>query len=301
MFRNTMFRDAIITAMPDPVFVLSEDGEYIAIFGGQDAESYHEGGSLIGRNLSEVMEPQLVSQFLAVIKETIEKNTSTIFEYELSASDVEGLDPLTGPAGRIWFEARVSPFCFDGKNYVVWVARNITGTKNMELKLMASAASDALTGVYTRRFFFNELNSMFMRYSRNKSIYSVIIADIDDLKQINDEYGEKAGDLAIVNMVAAFKRILRKSDIMARIGGDEIAVILPDTGLDGASFLAERLKYAMEKTTMTTEGCTIAVSASFGCSEVSEEDTEYDAAAAKADIALHMAKLAGKKCVRTVK
>lgn len=301
MFRNTLFRDAVIEAMPDPVFVFSDEGEYLAVFGGKDAENYHDSTSLIGKMIGDIIESPLSERFLMIIRETIAKRTPQVYEYELSASDVDGIDPLSGPAGRIWFEAKISPFIFEGRACVVWVARNITNTKNLEFQLIESASSDFLTGIYTRRFFFNELNSTYHRFIRSKSIFSVIISDIDDLKKINDSFGEKTGDMVLVHAVSVFKRVLRKSDIAARIGGDEIAVILPDTALDGASFLAERLKYALSKSELSTENGKISVTASFGCSEVSADDTEYDTTASKADIALHMAKLAGKNCVRTVK
>jgi diguanylate cyclase (GGDEF)-like protein/PAS domain S-box-containing protein len=284
---------AAVNALPDPVYVFSEHGDYVDVIG----RGAGDGKTLIGRNIYEVIEKHLADRFIAIIRETISTNEPNIYEYDFEESvcRVGGTEP-----GKVWFEARVAPFSFDDKKCVIWLARDITEQKNIETRLKETSFSDALTGVYSRTFFITELNSFYHRFARTFRTYSVISADIDDFRATMDKYGQKVCDSLLVHIAGVLRRGLRQSDVIARLGGDKFSVLLPDTDVKGAEILAERLRTVLESSEITTPSGKLTLTASFGCSQVSAQDKEYENSVSRAEIAVSMAKLAGKNTVRSV-
>lgn len=127
----------IFSALPDPLFILSQDGYYEAIFGGEDVEFYHDGSSLVGKSLFDVLPESKATWFVNMISQTLEKNAVNTVEYSLSADDVDGLDKDIGPNGELRFEGKMKPlpFLINGKKAVVWIARNISESYFLKEKL----------------------------------------------------------------------------------------------------------------------------------------------------------------------
>jgi diguanylate cyclase (GGDEF)-like protein len=109
------------------------------------------------------------------------------------------------------------------------------------------AGRDPLTGAANRRTFEEELTREVARHRRTREAFAVILIDVDDLKQRNDRHGHQAGDSALTALVQAAMRTVRETDVVARIGGDEFAVLLPGSNHAGASILAARLREAVEQ------------------------------------------------------
>ena len=109
-------------------------------------------------------------------------------------------------------------------------------------RLFQLAARDALTGLYNKRFIANELENQARIARRSGRPLSVILADIDDFKQVNDRFGHLAGDEYLAGFAGLLARTLREQDIAGRVGGEEFLVVLPETALDGALQLAERIR-----------------------------------------------------------
>lgn len=109
-------------------------------------------------------------------------------------------------------------------------------------RLFELAARDALTGLYNKRFIANELENQARIARRSGRPLSVILVDIDDFKQVNDRFGHLAGDEFLAGLAGLLVRTLREQDIAGRVGGEEFLVVLPETALDGALQLAERLR-----------------------------------------------------------
>lgn len=137
---HTQHLETILAAFPDPVFILTRNGRYAAVYGGTDARYYHDGSGLVGKNLYDVLKPEKAEWFLGEIAKTLDTGGLHIVEYGLSGNDVLGLDEK-GPANVIWFEGRVQAldFLMDGEDAVLWVASNITHRITIEMQL-----SDAL-------------------------------------------------------------------------------------------------------------------------------------------------------------
>ena len=116
------------------------------------------------------------------------------------------------------------------------------------------AVTDALTGLYNRRYFEESINKEYQRAKRQGQPFSVIGIDLDFLKKINDTYGHSFGDLAITTIAKVLKDNARSVDVPARIGGEEFNVLLPGIASDGAMIAAERIRKAIENSPIDTVG-----------------------------------------------
>lgn len=159
---------------------------------------------------------------------------------------------------------------------------------------------DALTGLANRRSFEERLRHHLLEHSRHRQPVSLILLDIDLFKTVNDIYGHQGGDEVLVEVARAAERTTREIDLCARYGGEEIAILLPQTNLAGASRTAERLREAisMLRVTAPNGGEPIKVTASFGVASYTESVKAGDLLFPAADMALYQAKSAGRNCVR---
>ncbi len=155
-------------------------------------------------------------------------------------------------------------------------------------RMAASALIDALTGLWNRRAFSRSLARELARSERGAAPLSVLLIDLDHLKRINDEGGHAAGDAALAAVGARLREISRRSDVAARIGGDEFALLAPDTPPDQALALAERLCAALRS---TAGHPTVSVGVS---GVVGGYRTTAEGLLARADAALYAAKAAGR-------
>lgn len=172
--------------------------------------------------------------------------------------------------------------------------------ENAELftRLQILAAEDALTGFMNRRRLAEFAAEEFRRSVRYDAPLSVIMMDLDYFKHINDQYGHEAGDQALREVSRLVRTTVRDIDAVGRYGGEEFALILPSTELDGCRGLAERIREAMEVMDITlTGGETIRLTSSFGIAQRTEDDDSFDAILARADQALYRAKSDGRNRV----
>ncbi|HHH31336.1 MAG TPA: GGDEF domain-containing protein [Polyangiaceae bacterium] len=169
-------------------------------------------------------------------------------------------------------------------------------TANEELQRLAT--QDPLTGLSNRRAFQLAMGRDLARASRSRKPISVVIMDIDHFKRVNDTYGHGGGDAVLKAVSAVLSASVRQGDVVARWGGEEFALILPETPSKGARILADRLRAALAETVVNYEGTEIRVSASFGVAsaEVIVPDMA-DKLLSAADEALYRAKEAGRNRV----
>ena len=136
-------------------------------------------------------------------------------------------------------------------------------------RLDALFRTDDLTGLYNRRHIMEQLAYEMLRLQRKNVPFSVILFDIDYFKKINDNYGHICGDYVLKCVSLNTKKVLRSMDIIARIGGEEFLILMPDTHLHGAALVAERLRKEMEQYPYSFEGADFRVTISLGVTETS--------------------------------
>jgi diguanylate cyclase (GGDEF)-like protein len=162
------------------------------------------------------------------------------------------------------------------------------------------AVTDELTGLSNLRHFHDALAGEVERSRRFSQDVGLVMLDIDDFKKVNDTYGHQQGDIVLSKVARVLRELSRDIDEPARYGGEEMAVILPQTDLAGAELAAERMRQAIESLRVERidgDG-TLAVSASFGVASLPHNATDKEALIAEADAALYRAKHAGKNTVR---
>jgi diguanylate cyclase (GGDEF)-like protein len=172
--------------------------------------------------------------------------------------------------------------------------------KNYEFQhqLEIAATTDPLTGAANRRRFSEALSDAVLRSRRYRSALTLIMLDIDHFKRINDNWGHATGDLAIRRIVEVAHQIVREADLVGRLGGEEFAVLLPDTDMAAALVAAERLREAIEAGEMTAEdGTVFKFTSSFGVAEYRDSDVSGEMLLGRADAALYDAKHGGRNRV----
>jgi diguanylate cyclase (GGDEF)-like protein len=155
------------------------------------------------------------------------------------------------------------------------------------------AATDGMTSLFNRRHFLALVDAEWARFQRYSRPLSLLIIDIDQFKAINDRFGHDVGDRVIVEVANACRAIARKSDIVARLGGEEFALLLPETQLEEAGIFADRLRAVIAELRIIHGDTKIAVSVSGGVSEASVSDHIVDFFK-HADLALYQAKREGR-------
>jgi diguanylate cyclase (GGDEF)-like protein len=207
--------------------------------------------------------------------------------------------PCHSPSEQRWFMVRVSHIeASDPPRYVVEYD-NVTALKQAQQALVMQATTDDLTGVANRRAFFQALSVEFGRLRRHPSSNcSVLALDLDHFKHVNDTWGHAAGDAVLKHFARVVGGHIRLGDVFGRTGGEEFTMLLPDTTLDEAEALGERLRLQVLLEPVQFDGHTIAITVSIGVAMLSAADTEAAQAVARADRALYEAKDAGRNVVR---
>ena len=164
-------------------------------------------------------------------------------------------------------------------------------------QLQELASRDSLTEIYNRRHFQELASAELERARRSGRPASLLLIDIDHFKRVNDSFGHSAGDEVLKGVVASVKVLLRDSDLFARIGGEELVVLMPETGLEAARLVAERLRMAIGAESHPTPTSSVTVTASIGLAVTAQPPEPLAELLDRADRALYAAKAAGRNRV----
>lgn len=173
------------------------------------------------------------------------------------------------------------------------LAHEVEARKVLEVELRILATTDPLTGVYNRRRFLELGEYERTRELRNRRGLSLLALDIDHFKRVNDVHGHGVGDETLVSFVQACSTCLRAMDTLGRTGGEEFAVLLPETPLADACAVAERMRETVADCAMNGAHGTFQVTVSIGAAELREGES-FDELSARADLQLYGAKHAGR-------
>lgn len=186
-------------------------------------------------------------------------------------------------ARRIWLEDEV--------------AKRTEALEILNEKLKNIAIRDSLTGVLNRESFFEIAQHLLVLSQRQKSPASFIFMDLDHFKMINDTYGHFIGDKGLIHFAKTVHSLLRQSDLFGRIGGEEFAIFLPDTGTDDAFQLADKLRKAIANSTLEVDHKAVSYTVSLGVESSEPNDHSIDELFKRADLNLYGAKEKGRNRV----
>ncbi|MBX2800682.1 MAG: sensor domain-containing diguanylate cyclase [Myxococcales bacterium] len=166
--------------------------------------------------------------------------------------------------------------------------------RELEANLLTRASRDALTGLHNRHSFTEQAEAQFVSSERYQRPLAMCVLDLDHFKEVNDTWGHHTGDTVLRAVTAACQEVVRGADVLGRVGGEEFALLAPETGLPGASTLAVRLCNAVRKTRIPVPGAVISMTLSVGVAQRSAADPDVGALLARADAAMYQAKRAGR-------
>ncbi|WP_170285831.1 sensor domain-containing diguanylate cyclase [Propionivibrio limicola] len=223
----------------------------------------------------------------AAIDNLIQKGLPYNVEFRIKTAD-------TGELKDIHSIAEFNP----AQRTVFGIIRDITEEKRVECELERLAQIDPLTSVLTRRHFMTLTSRELANATRYGSKLSVLMLDIDYFKQVNDTYGHQTGDTVLQRLGEIFHSVLREVDIVGRFGGEEFAVVLPQTPLLQSFEVAERLRRTVECCEIPREhGLPVKITVSIGITELDDASDNIDTLLARADKALYDAKHQGRNQV----
>ena len=210
-----------------------------------------------------------------------------------------GEEMLTDPEGNqhYYWSVKVPFLLADGTPTLIGISSDITELHQLKEQLHQQSVRDGLTGLYNRRFFFELCEKNLSLDMRHHLTSVLMVLDVDQFKCINDRFGHPLGDSALVHLGRVMQSVLRSEDVLARIGGDEFAILLPNTTLLAAASLAERLRLqVMQSPLPLPDGDKLVITISAGLVENGEGEL-MESLYARADQLLYQAKQSGRNCV----
>ncbi|MCF4167437.1 GGDEF domain-containing protein [Zavarzinia compransoris] len=188
-------------------------------------------------------------------------------------------------------------FRFIGDTYVV-VFWDVTERRRLEEEWREHASTDALTGLGNRRLFFEEGEQVHQRAALSHETMSVLMIDIDHFKAVNDRYGHAVGDHVLRTVAERCRVTIRIGDLIARMGGEEFAVLLPSTSRREAQIIADRLRRIVAATPVEVGPLSLSIWVSIGGATADKPSETVDDLLQRADEALYRAKASGRNQVR---
>ncbi|QHC49077.1 diguanylate cyclase [Billgrantia tianxiuensis] len=216
---------------------------------------------------------------------------------ETGSHDVE--HRIVRPNGEVrWVHELADYFPEGDEQILIGTVRDITEQKKLELRLRQLSRTDELTGLYNRRYFMRRLLQELARYRRYLRPTSVVLFDFDHFKRINDTHGHPAGDQVLVKVSKLLRERLRTNDIPARLGGEEFALLLPETELEEAGEVAEKVRQlVLDQVFTSEEGHRFEVSITCGVSAFHGIEETVEGILHRADQNLYQGKRAGRNRV----
>jgi len=240
------------------------------------------------RDMLKIIHPNDRRKLLDIVKEYIKKGTGK-FRCDIQV--------LIKSNNYTWVELIGTIDNNSKKNKLIGIAIDINKRKKEENLLEREATTDPLTGILNRRKFEQIMQQQLITSTKNNNIFSFLMLDIDLFKKINDTYGHPVGDKIIIHIVNICKNILRKNDYIARVGGEEFAILLPLTNKKEANLIANRIRSKVELTPFLQENKTISSTISIGCVTHNKQIKEISDIYKLADLALYNAKNSGRNLV----
>ncbi|OAN56011.1 hypothetical protein A6A04_10660 [Paramagnetospirillum marisnigri] len=282
------FQDALLETLPIPIFARNRHGDFVTCNKAYERFFGTAKEEMTGRTVFDMFPGDLAQSYAAADQDVLSGRGNRTYEIEVPHADGSRRNVVIDKA------------CYADANGaaagIVGTVVDITEREELERELRRLATTDPLTGVGNRRHFLNLAEAELSRVHRHDRKLSVVTFDIDHFKRINDGHGHGVGDDAIRAVAEACVSALRDIDVVGRMGGEEFAVLLPETDLAAAEEVARRLHDRIGEIRLHTEkgNGPLCISASFGVSEVADTDQTIDCALRRADAAMYEAKEGGR-------
>ena len=269
------------------IVVFDREGNHVSVWGTLELDKRYgiRSTEFVGRSLMDIFPLQDAKERLTRIQHIFETGESWRDEYLLHFPGGDfwhdiSFSPIRGPSGEV--------------SAVVGFIRDITERKRAEEELAYMASHDALTGM-PNRMLFNDRVTLALAYAqRNQQKLAVILLDLDYLKDVNDTLGHSVGDKLLRAVGERLTGLLRKSDTVARMGGDEFMLVLPETArAEDAAKIASKILEAIRRP-FAFDGHEIHITTSIGIAMYPDDGEDADALMRDADMAMYRAKAKGR-------
>jgi diguanylate cyclase (GGDEF)-like protein/PAS domain S-box-containing protein len=245
--------------------------------------------NIIGKKDTEVLPIEVAEHFHLSDQKVFETNEKQIIEE--SSEDERG-------ELRHYISTKIPYQLEEGIPALIGFSTDVTELYALKEEFKKQANTDSLTELYNRRYFTDHSEREFYRAKRHLRIVSLISIDIDHFKNINDCYGHPAGDKVLMSVAKCLLPCIRQEDILARIGGEEFSILLPETTLQSAKVVAERIRLNQSNLSITGEWKgEITLTVSIGVTCIKFEDDTFDDFFRRGDKALYQAKALGRNQV----
>jgi len=289
------------------IFVINRDREIVLWNQFMEINSERKADTVVGNNLFEAF-PELPQKWLDRKIESvfILKNFSfTSWEQRPYLFKFSHNRPVTGGVDCMRQDCTLMPIKDDAGEveFICFTVFDVTDTSIYQSKLEETTEKlremsnqDGLTKLFNRRYIEETLSNEYERARRYGNQFSVILTDIDFFKLVNDNHGHLAGDEVLRVVSKRLSDALRDTDVLGRYGGEEFIIALPETNIEGAVIVAERLREAIAGEPIEAEGKTLSIAISLGVTEMYDTTLAYGQLIAEADLALYKSKENGRNC-----
>ena len=275
--RSRMRSRALLDVIPDLLLVFNNAGIFIDYHPAPDFDLLPPNISPEGKNISDLIPPALAGQLLSTVSELLSQGDLRTFEYtDESEYDVKH------------YECRLVK---TGDEENICIIRDVSLERNQQKDILYKSFHDSLTGLYNRAYFEEEISRI--EHSRKVLPTSILFIDVNGLKFTNDAFGHEYGDKLLKAVADILLTTCRKSDVIARIGGDEFAIILPNSPLSKAEKLSARITKACAESSCS--GFFARPSVSIGFAEKTDQGQDMQNIMKKADEKMYRIKLSNRK------
>ncbi len=270
----------------DVTYLLGRDGAFTSLSPSFESLTGFPPGVWVGKPFAPLVHPDDLPRAMEIFRAACAGQRLPDFELRLARKSGGWLDA----------ELSMVPVDMSDGTVVIGIARDVSERKREEERILVLATTDTLTGLANRREFSSVLTREVERSRRFGSPLSVIMCDIDHFKRVNDTFGHDVGDLVLRGVSELVTRNTRSLDVAARWGGEEFMILLPQTGLDAAGIVAEKLRAVVAGHRFEKAG---RVTLSFGVTGYTRSE-DVEAMLKRADQALYAAKRNGRNRVEIV-
>ncbi len=280
------FQDALFDTLPIPIFARDRDGGFVTCNKAYERYFGANRSSLVGKSVFDVFPADLAKSYQAADQQVLAGEGNKTYEIGVVAADGSKRQVIIDKACYLGADGSAAG--------IVGTVVDITDREIMERELWRLATTDPLTGVGNRRHFLSLAEAELAKVHRHGRPLSVVTFDIDFFKQINDRFGHGVGDDVIKAVAETCTSVSRDIDVAGRMGGEEFALLLPESDLAAAMEVARRLHQRIRDIHIATDKGELTVTASFGVTQVRAVDKDIDVALRRADQALYEAKETGR-------